>query len=244
MNTGEQIPLSDRELVIQKHKQRCENHQPSAYYKSRQKLSSTPPVISVGDLVYLYQDRDKTKAREKYLVTKVHDQKISIQKFTSNQLRSKEYVVDSSDIIKVEPYQFPQYYSTNHYTSSDDDDEIEDHKFSGTDETVERLESSHHDTPTHSGGENADTPLGLEQRDGVIEDDVKACRPKSTRIKKKPIKFKDYVVHYRDSESSDSSETTQKALETQKNRPKRKTKSHDKVTSHITRGAVQVALSQ
>ena len=46
MNTGEQIPLSDRELVIQKHKQRCENHQPSAYYKSRQKLSSTPPVVT------------------------------------------------------------------------------------------------------------------------------------------------------------------------------------------------------
>ncbi|NRB15972.1 MAG: hypothetical protein HRU29_16410 [Rhizobiales bacterium] len=102
MSTGEQIPLSDKQLAVDKYQQRRKGHLPSARYRSRGKLASHLPVVNVGDLVYLYQDRDKTRARDKYLVVDLKGAKVAVQKFTGSQLRSRRYWVDLVDIIKVD----------------------------------------------------------------------------------------------------------------------------------------------
>ena len=120
MFTGKQIPVSDKRLAEQKYEERLNNHQSSAHYKSRGKEYRRPPNVFPGDLVYLFQDRDKTKARDRYLVTRTHPQLV-IQKFVGTQLRSKEYVVSPTDIIKVQPFQFTSQSTYPESESSDDD---------------------------------------------------------------------------------------------------------------------------
>lgn len=55
--THDQLPLSDREIIIQQYKNRVQNHPHSeaSKHKSQKILKSEP--IAVGNLVYLYGDR-------------------------------------------------------------------------------------------------------------------------------------------------------------------------------------------
>jgi len=92
--SGEQLPMSDRTLLKEQHHRRRSNHKPSIKSKSpRTKAHATAPSIAVGDLVYLNTDRDKTKGRNRYLVTNVEQNWIHVSKFTGHQLRSKSYKV-------------------------------------------------------------------------------------------------------------------------------------------------------
>ena len=101
MLTGSQLKVSDKKLISDKIQQRIDNHTSSAKYKSRGKLSVLNPVLKVGEIVYIYSDRLKTKSREKYLVMKVEDNDVLVQKFIGNQLRAKQYKVKKSNIITV-----------------------------------------------------------------------------------------------------------------------------------------------
>ena len=64
-------------------------------------------MIKLGDVVYLYSDRNKLTEREKYLVVKVDGYYTIVQKFAGQQLRSKRYKVKSSDIITSYPTILP-----------------------------------------------------------------------------------------------------------------------------------------
>ena len=57
--------------------------------------------IAPGDLVYHAGDRDKTRARPRYLVTAVEGEWCSAHKFASSQLRSKHYQFRSSECYLV-----------------------------------------------------------------------------------------------------------------------------------------------
>ena len=88
--TGETLPTVDRDIILSQNAARKKNHLPSAKSKaSGQSFPSTSP-ITVGDLVFLKGDKDKTKAREKYLVIAMDNGKMChLRKFTSSQFRSK-----------------------------------------------------------------------------------------------------------------------------------------------------------
>ena len=57
--THEQMPISDRENLIRQHTLRAQNHPSSEKSKHKSKKSATSYNIYVGDLVYLYSDKDK-----------------------------------------------------------------------------------------------------------------------------------------------------------------------------------------
>ena len=57
--------------------------------------------------MYLYSDRDKSKARDKYLVVDEDDNYVTTQKFTGLQFRSRKYRVKPTDIITVPSNQLP-----------------------------------------------------------------------------------------------------------------------------------------
>ena len=57
--------------------------------------------IAVGDLVYLYADRNKTRARDRYLVVEVTGSFCNVQKFVGSQLRSTSYRVKTSECYWV-----------------------------------------------------------------------------------------------------------------------------------------------
>ena len=91
--TGKPLPIIDRDVLSQN--VACKkNHQPSAKSKASGKLPSPTPPITIGDLVFLKGDKDKTKAREKYLIIAINNSNMChLGKFTSSQFRSKVYVV-------------------------------------------------------------------------------------------------------------------------------------------------------
>jgi hypothetical protein len=99
--TNTQLPIHDRDLIQDQHTQRTRNHPHSEASKApRGKLPSSIQ-IEVGDLVYLYTDRTKTQARDRYLVVAIEDSWCYIRKFTGSQLRKLSYKVKCSECYKV-----------------------------------------------------------------------------------------------------------------------------------------------
>jgi hypothetical protein len=122
---GSQLPLTDVDLIDAQHARRLANHVPSA--QSKVPHPKIPPTqdFCVGDLVYVNSDRDKSRARNRYLVTSVDPNWLHISKFVGRQLRAHSYKVRPEECYHV-PSQIPfDLRNTDPYPSSDlsDDDE-------------------------------------------------------------------------------------------------------------------------
>ncbi|KAJ8396457.1 hypothetical protein AAFF_G00017630 [Aldrovandia affinis] len=100
--SNRQLPVNDQELIMKQHLQRVTNHPYSVRSKTPSGRVAVPPTIRPGDLVYLYGDRNKSKARDRYLVTGVDGAWCNIRKFTGTQLRRTSYRVRLGDCYKVE----------------------------------------------------------------------------------------------------------------------------------------------
>ena len=120
--TCAQLPLDDNKIIADKSGNRQKQHLPSARYKSRGAVFRQP-AVAIGDVVYLVQDRKKTKCRDKYLVMGIENGRYQIQKFIGNQIRNKQYIVSGEDVIKVLQHKFPT--TVIPHSSDDDDDELQ-----------------------------------------------------------------------------------------------------------------------
>ncbi len=124
--TNEQIPMSDANLIKEQHQHRMSNHHHSMISKGGSNPLLSSSTIKVGDIVYLYKDRDKTKSRDRYIVTSIDGQWCNIRKFSGSQLRASSYKVKLVECYAVPPYKFRDNVLT-HYDSTDDHfDVIED----------------------------------------------------------------------------------------------------------------------
>jgi hypothetical protein len=101
--TAEQLPLEDFALIHNQNKARQANHWPSAKSKVPSLNWGHKHKVCIGDLVYLKDERDKTCARDKYLVTSLEHDQCQVRKFTKSQFRSKVYDVPYSDVYPVLP---------------------------------------------------------------------------------------------------------------------------------------------
>ena len=102
--TGNQLPVEDQQIILSQDKSRKSNHLPSAKSKAHGKPPAPLASVDVGSLVYVKSDKDKTKARDKYIVTKLIDENnCQIRKFTKSQFRSKVYNVLLSEIFPIIP---------------------------------------------------------------------------------------------------------------------------------------------
>ncbi|MCG7876681.1 MAG: RNase H-like domain-containing protein [Candidatus Thiodiazotropha endolucinida] len=99
--THDQIPLSDREIIIQQNRNRVQNHPHSEASKHKSQKILKSDSITVGDLVYLYGDRDKSCARNRYLVVSVDGEWCFVKKFVGNTLRASSYKVKISECYRV-----------------------------------------------------------------------------------------------------------------------------------------------
>ena len=123
--THEQLPILDRNIILEQNKNRSGNHGSSSMSKHKSGKSVATPSINVGDLVYLNTDKDKSRARDRYLVVSVDGEWCQIKKFVGNQLRAMSYKVKVKACYKV-PSDFTT--SAHHNYSSignqiDDDDD-------------------------------------------------------------------------------------------------------------------------
>ena len=102
MHTRKQIQLNDDSLMKNKYNERLRNHMSSSKYKARGKMNYDVPSVERGDIVYIYSDRDKTRARDGYLVMSVDNDKCTLQKLTGSQFRRKKFIVSLYDVYKPE----------------------------------------------------------------------------------------------------------------------------------------------
>ena len=107
-SSGDQLDIQDSDLISSKYNQRLNNHAASAKHKSRGKAKSLHKEVSLGQLVFLYSDYSKLKSREKYIVMKMDDEYVWVQKFMKEQFRNRLYKVKRSDLIIIQPESMPE----------------------------------------------------------------------------------------------------------------------------------------
>jgi len=66
--THEPLPLSDSQFIPAKHDLRSSNHSFSERPKNPRALVPNSPSLQIGDLVYLISDKDKSRARDRFIV--------------------------------------------------------------------------------------------------------------------------------------------------------------------------------
>ena len=107
--TGEQLPTVDRQVILNQHRSRLQNHPSSSVSKAGGKPCLPHRTVSVGTLVFLVCDKSKLAAREKYLIVGLTDSNTcQLRKFTSSQFRSKVYTVPISQCFPVSPTMLAQ----------------------------------------------------------------------------------------------------------------------------------------
>lgn len=121
--THEQLPISDRDVIISQHDSRAKNHSYSEKSKS-QKAARQSPTVKVGDLVYLYSDRSKNQARSRYIVVSINGEWCCVKKFSGNQLRATSYKVKLSECYQVASQTTSDRPKTIDLNNSSDEDEF------------------------------------------------------------------------------------------------------------------------
>ncbi|CAG2247128.1 unnamed protein product [Mytilus edulis] len=127
--SNNQIPLTDQSLIQRQHELRKSNHSYSEISKAPSGALPESPHLEVGDLVYVYNDRNKTCAHDRYLVVSTDNSWCNIRKFVGSQLRNTSYRVKRSNCYKVpsllNTLRQQDTYSHDNSTSSDEEDNTE-----------------------------------------------------------------------------------------------------------------------
>ena len=100
--TGEELPVHDRLLLLDKHANWKSSHLSSAKYKARGLTQPLLLKLGVGDLVYLLDAQCKTKSRDRYLVVSLEHPYVQVQKFVGTSLRSRRNRVRISDCSPIQ----------------------------------------------------------------------------------------------------------------------------------------------
>jgi hypothetical protein len=101
--TGEQMDIDDLKLSEVQSQLRAANQAASAKHKARGRPPAENAVIQKGSLIYIKSDKEKHKARERFLVTEVTEDSCTVQKFVKSQLRAKKYQLKLSEVYPVQP---------------------------------------------------------------------------------------------------------------------------------------------
>lgn len=101
--THEQLLIIDKDINSQKYDHQNSNHIDNALSKSHMKGLHSTPTLSVEELVYLYTDRDKTKACPQYILVSIANNWCYIKKFVRKQLKSGLYKVKLSKCYHTQP---------------------------------------------------------------------------------------------------------------------------------------------
>ena len=124
--TGEQLPINDQQIIIRQHKTRLTNHPHSQRSKAFGKPPRPKPTVKVGSLVYVYQDRNKTTARQRYMITSINQDMVKMRKFTTQLFGTKEYEAKLTEIFKVPSIESTMLPAWSEDTQSEDTDSREE----------------------------------------------------------------------------------------------------------------------
>ena len=119
--TNTQIHINDFDIIMNKHKKAINNHSSSARSKAPGRAPRKVSDFSVGDLVYVYSDRDKHHSRQRYLLTGSENHMFQIRKLANTQFRSESTLVNAHEIYHACKVTKPN----NNFTTDSDDDDTE-----------------------------------------------------------------------------------------------------------------------
>ncbi|XP_078384150.1 LOW QUALITY PROTEIN: uncharacterized protein LOC144666624 [Oculina patagonica] len=200
--TNSQIPLTNHALIREQHLQRLENHPHSETSKAPRVVFRSSPSISVGDLVYLYCDRNKSKSRDRYLVVLVDREWCNVRNFVGSQLRNVSYRVKKNECYKVAPFSVhtPRY--LNDEDSSDcDPDVVESQPLPppapGIPIEISSPPSASvppEDVPSCGEGSQPGSPDDVEVNPALSPIVSPAVNKRPTRQRRLPQHLQDYVV--------------------------------------------------
>ena len=100
-HTGEQLNFDARELIDQQMLLRSKNNIASAASKSKGGKPANACDVAIGKLVYLKCEGDKTKGRERYIVTGITGNNVLLQKISGRLFSAKKYEVPITHIIPI-----------------------------------------------------------------------------------------------------------------------------------------------
>lgn len=99
--TDHQIPLQNQDIILRQQQQRLANHPHSEKSKAPVARRRLAGDISVGNVVHLYSDQNKTRARDHYLVVEVSGSFCTIRRLVGSQRRSTSFRVKYSECYNV-----------------------------------------------------------------------------------------------------------------------------------------------
>ena len=205
--TNEQIPITDHKVIMEQHGQRIKNHPYSEKSKAPLgKVISTP--VEVGDLVYVYTDRNKSRGRDRYLVVSTEGEWCNIRKFVGHQLRSSSYRIKRSECYKVRSDSNLTCNSSiqSHVSDYESDDEVDDAETrAGSNyepppdippQLIQPPETETEPLPD-PGSSNSLEVSSLpsdDSSDESVEEPVMVEPRRSTRQRSRPKRFNDYIL--------------------------------------------------
>ena len=89
--------VADYDLILGRHEQRSTNHASREKSKNPRGLVPNTPSLHVGDIVYLISDKDKFRARDRYIAVSIDFLWWFVKKFSGSQLRATSYKVKLSE---------------------------------------------------------------------------------------------------------------------------------------------------
>ena len=78
--TSKQLDFVDTDLAAKQTEIRINNQSSSARSKAKGGKASTPALVEIGSLVYIKHEGDKTRARDRYIITKVDGNMCTVMK--------------------------------------------------------------------------------------------------------------------------------------------------------------------
>ena len=204
--SNHQIPLHDQSIIVKQHEQRVTNHTHSE--KAKAPISRRRPAndITVGDLVYLFSDRNKTRARDRYLVVEVSGSFCNIRKSVGSQLRRASYRVKTTDCYRV-PSKVTGFQSS---AANSDTDSSSDEALSVQPEPsppAPPVIPSAIPTPAIQEVPDVNLPAGQDEPcedtnpDPVLDSpatgndsDTSSLPRRSTRVCRRPARYDDFVI--------------------------------------------------
>ncbi len=182
--SGAQINFPDDLLSREKQLVRESNHDPSAKCKARGGPPAVPATISVGSLVYIKSEHDKSHARDRYIVVSVDNKTCTVEKLVKSQLRSKRYILKLTEVYPVVPTVIESSPIADSATSSDS--EFEEDPFN-----LLQGQNSQDEQTGSQASISTPVPVAPPSR-----------RPTRSRRKPRWMTSGDYIIDY-DSEEAD-----------------------------------------
>ena len=194
--TGDQLPINDLELIRGKHSRREKNHIPSQMSKAPGRKIRKQSQIKMGSIVYLYADKNKEAARQRYIVTEIHDNGCRLRRFSSKLFGAKVYEVRLDEIYSIPIHQYnhkpPNSDSSDSQNSSDpqSEDSSDSKSDSGSNASHESIDIV--SSEGESDNDLPDIPPELAANPDPTQQPVTTGRP--GRKKTIPGHLKDYVL--------------------------------------------------